>query len=117
MWSHATEVVPNRWVAEGEIGKELMIAGNPDEALLHFRRAAAINPDDALSQTGIALYDEQHGNPQDALAHYQAALRGYVLQPHDRAAVYQHMARAYHDLGDGTKAQECLDRAAELHDQ
>ena len=117
VWVHALEVIPDDWFAEGQIGKELMLAGKMDEALPHFRHAVALNPEDALSNIGIALYDQQHGNPLDAVAHYQTALRDYSLLPHEAAGVYRQMAAAYGVMGDIARQRECLEKAASLHDR
>jgi len=94
-----------------------MLQGKMDEGLQHFRRAVAINPQDGLGNIGIALYDQEHGNPQDALAHYQIAVHDYALLPHEVAGIYKNMAMVYRDMGDTAKQRECLDKAAQFADR
>ncbi len=113
LWAHALAVVPNNWVAEGQVGRELLGAGKTEEAMRHFRRAVTIEPDDGLSNIAIAVYDQQHGNLRDAVTGYQKALRDYSLLPRDVASVYMSMGSAYRALGEVDQARECLDKAAE----
>lgn len=117
MWRHALAVVPNHWMAEDLIGKDLMLHGKMDEGVEHFRRAVAVNPDDGLGNIGIGLYEQEHGNPQEALAHYQVAVRDYGLLPHEVAGIYKNMAMVYRSMGDTAKERECLDKAAQYVDR
>lgn len=114
MWWHALEVVPNDWIAEGQVGRFLAVKGKEQEAVQHYRRAIAINPDDSLSNLSLGIYEQQHGDSKDALARYQIALKDDAVQPKDRANLYQNMGVAYRDLGDHFMARQCFDKAIEL---
>ena len=112
MWSHAL-IVKDHWVAEAQVGAQLMREGKTDEAMPHLHRALALKPEEAVSNISIAYYDQTHGNPQDAVARYQAALKDYTLLPPDLANVYKYMGLAYSEIGDSVRARECFDKAAE----
>jgi tetratricopeptide (TPR) repeat protein len=105
--------VPNHWVAEDQEGMELLKQGKADEAMQHFNRAAAIYPWDFLSNLNIALYEQQHGNLQQAIARYKRALPE-TPDVEDATKIYINMGIAYRDLGDVTMADECFERASSL---
>ncbi len=113
MWAHALATVPGHWFAERQVGQELALAGKSDEAMQHFRRVLQMAPDDGMSNLSVGIYDQQHGNPQQAIAEYKTALKAYTLEPKDTANIYHNMGVAYRDLGDSAKAQECFDKAVE----
>jgi tetratricopeptide (TPR) repeat protein len=113
LWSHALATVPNHWVAEDQEGMELLKQGKADEAMQHFNRAAAIYPWDFLSNLNIALYEQQHGNLQQAIARYKRALPE-TPDVEDATKIYINMGIAYRDLGDVTMADECFERASSL---
>jgi protein O-mannosyl-transferase len=114
MWQHALRAAPNPWFAEREVGRDLVRRGQNEEALQYFRRALALHPNDAVSNVGIALYEQRHGNPQDAVVRYEHALQDYLLIPQDVATIYTNMGMAYRELGEAAKAQECFEKAAQL---
>ena len=75
LWTHAVQVVPYHWEGESTLGIYLMENGKSAEAMQHFYRAYAINPDDARSNLEIGYYEQTRGNPQQAIFHYERALR------------------------------------------
>lgn len=117
MWWHALEVVPNDWIAEGQVGRFLALKGKEQEALQHYRRAIAVHPDDSLSNLSLGIYEQQHGDPTSALARYEIALQDMSIERKDRANIYQNMSVAYRDLGDHAKAHEAYQKAVELREE
>jgi tetratricopeptide (TPR) repeat protein len=112
LWSHATAVVKNDWIAEDRLGVEMLKQGKMDEALKHFFSAAAVNPDDAVSNFQIGLYEQKHGNPSGAITWYQHALCDKSESFENMALVWENMGIAYRALGDSRKARECFENAA-----
>ena len=112
LWTHATEVVPNHWAAETNLGLMYMHQGKTAEAMQHFHKAAAINPDEGASNMYIGYEEQTQGHPAEAIARYQRALSDYNVQDDLRAAIWRNMAVAYHALGDDAKARECLEESA-----
>jgi tetratricopeptide (TPR) repeat protein len=113
LWSHALATVTNHWVAEDQEGMELLKQGKAEEAMQHFDRAAAIYPWDFLSNLNIALYEQQRGNLQQAIARYKRALPE-TPNIENATKIYINMGIAYRDLGDLTMADKCFDRASRL---
>ena len=112
LWTHALDVTSGNYMANNIVGSLLMDQGHMDEALAHFEAARAINPSDPASYMYIGIYKQEHGQPREALAEYQKLIDmtndSIALNVWFRADTYVRMALAYHDLGDLTKAQECL---------
>ena len=74
LWAHAVEASPSS-VGHAELGVLLEEEGRTEEAIVHFRRALQLRPDNAYAENnwGIAL-----GNAwrfHEAISHFQAALR------------------------------------------
>jgi len=114
LWSHAVQVVRNDWIAEDWIGTELLKQGKPDEALPHFFTAAALNPDDGVSNFRIAVYEQKRGNSREAITRYERALQDYAIGAKNTATIWTNMGIAYRNLGDSGKAHECFQKAASL---
>ena len=113
LWTHTLQVTGPNWLAENNLGKLLMSQGREEDGMAHFFRAAAIYPNDPVSNMNIALYEQKRGNLLEAVTHYKIA----ITLSHDqklRIAALHNLARAYTDLGEPAKAQECLAAAAKL---
>ncbi len=115
LWLHATQVVDHHWLAEDNVAAYLIGQGNEAEAMKHVFRAAAINPDDGMSNMMVGFYEQKQGNNQEAIVHYMGALHDYSLRRPDKAQLCRNMAIAYRDLGDHAKAKECFDESVELY--
>jgi tetratricopeptide (TPR) repeat protein len=100
-------------MAHDMVGGILLNTGHREEAIAHYRTAAAILPTDSGSNLAVAIYEQQHGDLQASIQHYRQALAGqddYLEQ----AKIYQNMAVAYRDSGDMQKSVDCLKRAVKL---
>ncbi len=106
MWRHALEVVPNHWEAYDQLGLELAQHGKVDEAYQYFLKAASVSTDDSISNLQIAVYDQMHGNPVDALKRYEIALRDPALSSDQVPGVYRNMSIIYQGLGDEANAHK-----------
>jgi len=113
LWRHTAEVTSNNWMAEDMIAGLLLNERRGDEAVVHYRVAVAISPKDSPGNLAIALWEQQHGNPQEAVRRYKIALIE-MADPFEQAKVYQNMAVAYRDLGMVPEWTECLRKAARL---
>ena len=114
MWIHASQVVNNHWEAQDQLGLELAEQGKPDEAMAYFYRAAIMDPDDSLSNLRIALYEQKHGHPQEAITRYEHALRDPAV-PYDQLPhIYHNMSIAYDQIGDYANAREYATKSADL---
>ena len=114
LWENALKVTDRNWVAESQLGAALAMHGNIPEAAVHFDNALAINPDDANSNLGIAIYDLQQGNFSDAIVHYQIVIRQQNIRPSYLRESYFGLARSYRALGDQQKSQDYLQKLKNL---
>ena len=113
LWSHTLQVTGPNWLAENNLGRILMSEGQDEEGVSHFFRAAAIYPNDPVSNMNIALYEQKHGNLSDAVTHFKIA----ITASHDdklKIAALNNLGQVYTDLGDPARARECFAAASHL---
>ncbi len=107
VWAHSTEVTTDNWKAEYFLGVTLVEAGRPHEAIVHFKRAEAIEPEDPFVNVSVAAYEHFSGNLQLALDYYTKAL-GESWNDEQSTKILKNMAAIYRDLGEPAKADACL---------
>ncbi|MGA2903417.1 MAG: hypothetical protein ABSD98_06280 [Candidatus Korobacteraceae bacterium] len=112
LWKHAAEVNKYNWLAQDNVGGYLLDRGKPLEAMEHFQRGVAINPDNGFGNMHIGYYEQATGDLPGAIAHYQHALKDQSLPDEARALIWRDMGVAYRNLGDRAKALECFQRSA-----
>jgi hypothetical protein len=117
LWTHALEVTTNNWAAEDNVGNILFRQGKTAEAMPYYFRAAASNPNDAISNLRIAIYEQSRGQRDEAIRRYERALHDFQLGEGDVKEIYLHLGAAYRDKGDFAKANECFAKAASLRTQ
>jgi protein O-mannosyl-transferase len=113
LWSRALQVTNRNWLAENNLGKILMMQGRVEEGMSHFLKATEIYPADPVSNMNIGTYEQQRGNLAEAIERYKKTLSS----SHDaslRFATLNNMGRAYQDLGDSARAQECFAAAESM---
>ncbi|PYQ43376.1 MAG: hypothetical protein DMG99_06770 [Acidobacteria bacterium] len=97
LWSHTLQVTGSNFVAEDNLGAELLEEGKIEAARERFQAAININPKDPFSQLNIGVCDKQMGNLQSAAEHYQAALK-LSVDPNVRAAAFSNLGSLYRRL-------------------
>jgi len=115
LWEHGVATMPNHWAAEINVGIQLMAQGRDAEALEHFYRGSAINPDEGFSNMIIGYHEQSLGHLPEAISRYQHALRDYNVSDKDRAHILKNMGVAYRDLGDLPDAKQCFAQAEAIH--
>lgn len=113
LWSHALSVTQDNFVAEDNLGAELMDRGKFQEAMAHFQNAAAINPRDAFSQLNLGVCEKRQGNIQGAVERYETALR-LSADSSLRATAYGNLGSIYRAAGDYARARENYDSSLRL---
>ena len=98
LWSHALEVTQDNFLAENNLGKALLQQGHVEQGVAHFYRAAAIYPDDPVSNFNIGIYEQKRGNYPAAIARYIKTL-SITRDPELRAVALKNLATAYRQLG------------------
>jgi protein O-mannosyl-transferase len=113
LWSHALSVTQGNFVAEDNLGAELMDRGRFQEAMARFQDAAAINPQDAFSQLDLGVCEKRQGNIQGAVERYETALR-LSADSSLRATAFGNLGSIYRTSGDYVHARENYDSALRL---
>jgi tetratricopeptide (TPR) repeat protein len=113
LWSRALSVTQGNFVAEDNLGAELMDRGKFQEAMAHFQNAAAINPRDAFSQLDLGVCEKRQGNIKAAVEHYETVLR-LSADPSLRATAFGNLGSIYRAAGDYVRARENYDSSLRL---
>ncbi len=108
LWSHTIEITEANFVAQDNLGGALLLRGNLEEAMPHFRTASQINPRDPLSTINIASYELQKGRLQSAIE-----LCNRVLQITSNASL---RSNAFSGLGSAYRQQGKLGAAEQAYD-
>jgi Tfp pilus assembly protein PilF len=110
LWSHALQVTSGNWQAENNFGMALLRQGRMEEAIPHFRAAAAIDPSNPVSNMNIGIYEHSHGNVLLAIEYYKKTA-SLARNPKLKAEAYNNLGYAYKDLGDYVDARRNLEEA------
>ena len=113
LWSHTLSVTQDNFVAENNVAAALMRLGRSDEAIAHFRTAAALEPGDSASQFNLGIYAQDHGDLQQAVARYTNALR-LATDTQIRASAYANLGTVYFAQRDYANAHQSFDSALKL---
>jgi tetratricopeptide (TPR) repeat protein len=108
LWTHTLAVTPRNWATELGIGVAYQRAGQLEEALPHFYRAAQDRPNDADVNMGIALVEHQRGNLRLAIPYYEKAL-AVSKDTRITSQAWANLGHVYSDLGDSARARECYE--------
>jgi hypothetical protein len=110
LWTHIIEVTPPNYIAQDDLGGAYLNSGQLEEAMKHFRAAAEIYPLDPFSNLNLAIYAQQHDDPQQAIARSNIVLTRSP-SPRLRSKAYTTMGLAYRALGNQEESQKCLQAA------
>lgn len=105
LWTHAVEVTKGNWMAEDFLGGVVLGLGKPDEALSHYYRALAINPDDPVSNTNIGNWKMYAGKPLEAIEYYQRVLHSPRAPKILKTQAADGLERAYRAIGTSRVSQ------------
>ena len=113
LWSHAVAVTPGSFIAEDNLGGALLSEGREEEAMPHFRAAAALDPIDPMSGLNLAAYAQRQGHAQRAIDQYTKVLT-MTRDARLRATAFSDMGYALRDLGDSEHAKASFRAAVNL---
>ncbi|MGA2904959.1 MAG: hypothetical protein ABSD98_14075 [Candidatus Korobacteraceae bacterium] len=112
-WSRVSQVIGTNSIAEERMGDELMKRKQPEAAMYRFLRAAALNPNDPLSNFALAVYEQRQRDLTDAVRRYKIVVaHAPNAEMKERALLY--LSYAYRDLGDTQRARESSQAAQNL---
>jgi tetratricopeptide (TPR) repeat protein len=113
LWSHAVEVTPPNFIAEDNLGGALIEEDHTDEAMVHFRRAAAIEPSDPMSRLNLAADEQRHGNIPLAIAQLTRVIEA-TNDARLRATAFSDLGYCYRQIGDRVHAKQSFQTAINL---
>ncbi len=113
LWSHTLAVTQNNFVAEDNLGAELIKQGDLAGARAHFQAAANINPQDAFSQLDLGVCEKRMGDVTHAVFHYQAALK-LSANATLRSTALNNLASVYRSSGNYVAARQNYETALRL---
>jgi len=116
LWTHSAKAVPNNAMAENMIGETLVERGDAEDAITHFRAAAAMDPLFPFPHLHIGVYEEEHHHPRQAIEQFQKVIEltqsAADHMPVIRTNAFVHMSFAYNQLGDYADQQKYFTLAA-----
>jgi Flp pilus assembly protein TadD len=113
LWSRALAVTQNNFVAENNFAEALVRQARTEDAVAHFRRAAALEPGDAVSQLNLGIYAQEHGDLQQAETRYEYALN-LGADGQLRASAYANLGTVYFAQHKYKEARRSFDSADKL---
>lgn len=114
LWTHTLAVSPPNFVAENNLAVTLIKHGRRDEAIPHFRLAAALEPADPTSQLNLGIYAQEQGDVKQAAARYEWVLQ-LTTNAQLRTSAYSNLGSTYFALRDYTRAQQNYESALKLN--
>jgi protein O-mannosyl-transferase len=113
LWRVTMAKNPDSWLAHNNLGKDLLRAGQVDEAIAHFQKAVNIEPKNSSAQVnlGIALF--QKGRVDEAIAQFQNILETET-EP-NTVGVHYILATALLKNGQADEAIIQYQKAIEIH--
>jgi protein O-mannosyl-transferase len=110
LWAHAAQVTRGNWIAENNWGAALMDQGHFDDAMVRFRSAEAMYPNDPRTYLFLGYCEQKRNHLPEAIALYQKVISvtqdDVWNQAQLRDDAWVNMGYAYRDLGDPVRAAE-----------
>ncbi|MFZ0956318.1 MAG: tetratricopeptide repeat protein [Candidatus Sulfotelmatobacter sp.] len=120
LWTHALQVTKDNYMAEDYVGSALLVENyeatgqrHLDEALVHFKNAVRINPNDAISHLNLGADMHEHGQLREAIEQYQTVL-SLTQDPHLVAKSFIDLGAAYQQLGDYAASEQYFREAQKM---
>jgi len=121
LWTHSAQAIQNNAMAENMIGETLLQRRDPEDAIAHFRAAAAMDPLFPFPPLHIGIYEEEHQHPREAIEQLQKVIdltqSAADRMPAIRANAFTHMSFAYSQLGDAANQEKYLALAVQQQQQ
>jgi tetratricopeptide (TPR) repeat protein len=113
LWTHTIQTTNDNYVAEDNLGTTLMERHEMDQAIVHFRRATAIEPHNGLSELNIGVWEERNHHWPEAIAAYKAGIA--EIEEGDLVArAYSNLGYVYNYAGDAASARDSFRQALQL---
>ena len=113
LWTHTIQTTSDNFVAEDNLGTTLLDRHDMDQAIVHFRRSAAIEPHDGLSELNIGVYEERSHHWPEAIAAYKQGI-DETEEADIRARGYSNLGYVYLYSADDASARGAFEQALQL---
>lgn len=120
LWFHALAVTNDNYMAEDYAGSALLVENfnatggrRLDEAMVHFKNAVRINPNDAISHLNLGADLHERGQLREAVSEYLAVLQ-LTNDQHLLAKTFIDLGAASQQLGDYNAADQYYKQAMKL---
>ncbi len=113
LWTHAIQTTTDNYVAEDNLGTTLMDRHDMDQAIVHFRRATAIEPHNGLSELNVGVWEERNHHWPEAIAAYKAGI-AEIEETDVLARAYSNLGYVYSYAGDEASARDSFQQALRL---
>lgn len=120
LWTHALQVTKDNYMAEDYVGSALLLEHYEatgqrryDDALVHFRNAVRINPNDAIAHLNLGADMQEHGQLREAMEQYQMVL-SLTEDPHLVAKSLIDLGAASQQLKNYAAAEQYYNDAQKL---
>jgi len=114
LWSHTLAVTANNAFTEGKLGWALMVSNQPEEALLHLREAAALDPSDPTNYINLGICLGANHDPALALDQFKTAIT-LSTDKEQLASAYLDSGVIYDGLSDYAAARDSYTRALQYN--
>lgn len=114
LWSHTLAVTNNNFIAEDNLGGALILGGQEEAAYPHIVAATRINPRDPMSRSNLGTYYQTHGQMQQAVEQYQAAIQ-LTSDSGLLAQTYANLGAAQRQLAEDDQARKSFEQALRLN--
>ena len=114
LFQHALAVTQNNSIAELNFGEALVERGNPDQAEIHFLKAAQFAPDLGLPHYDIGTLLQNQGRLAEAAAEYQQALPR-LSDPLELAQLHNNLGAIFLERRQYPQAMAEFDTAIQMH--
>ncbi len=113
IWSHTAQVTERNLFAEASLGDSLRNLGHKQEAVPHYLKVLAIDPNNLDAILGLALYEHETGHLRESIPYYNK----YLAKAGDDERLRQvltNLGYVYRRLGDAEHSQEYFEKAAKI---
>jgi protein O-mannosyl-transferase len=105
LWRHTLSVTDGNYMAHDNLARDLVAQNRPQEAIVEFKAADALNWYTPQEMLQVGLYEQAHGDLPDAVDEYGRILNRVQDHP-SRALLLSFMGSAFMQAGDFTQASQ-----------
>ncbi len=114
LWSHTAQVTDQNWFADGQVCVVMLNKGQTDQSAPYCVKALAINPDYAVANLGVAMYEHETGHLRESIPYYEKFLASSENDKELRYRALANLGHVYRRLGDAERARQYFEEAVKV---